>query len=293
MSAALSAPKSSSPAKSSAPTGNRPPAYSGELADFHAAFADELAEVLDHLPLSPAMQVLDVCCGDGFFTRLFAERLSTAGSVVGFDINRPSLRIGERQAARSESQCALSFVEGTLDRMPFPPETFDLVWCAQNLFTLPEPVSALRKLRSVTRPGGIVAVLENDTLHQLLLPWPAPLEIALRAAECQTLCQESGHPEKYYVGRELPQVLAAAGLEPLGFETQSIDRVGPLAPETRCFAQAYLQRLSDRVAGNLPAELAHRFARLIDPHDRDYILTQPHLTLSWVNVLAWGRRPRD
>ena len=63
--------------------------------------------------------------------------------------------------------------------------------------------------------GGLVAVLENDTMHQLFLPWPVSLELPLRATELRSFLGGSRNSSKYCVGWRLPAILAAAGLEPL------------------------------------------------------------------------------
>ena len=46
-------------------------------------------------------------------------------------------------------------------------------------------MEALRHLVRVTKPGGVVAVLEADTLHHVILPWPIEVELAARAAELE------------------------------------------------------------------------------------------------------------
>jgi len=58
----------------------RLPVYDGQLSAFHRAFAAELQEILDRLPLQPGMRVLDLACGDGFYTRRIAERLGAGGA---------------------------------------------------------------------------------------------------------------------------------------------------------------------------------------------------------------------
>jgi SAM-dependent methyltransferase len=269
------------------------PSYTSELAAFHRAFEAELSAVVNALPITPAMRVVDVGCGDGFYTGLLAQRLSRPGGVVGFDKNQAMLTRASQDPRLSGANCNVELIAGDIADLPEQCRDFDFVWCAQSLYSLPEPVDALRHMRRAVREGGIVAVLENDTLHQVLLPWPCELELAIRAAEYAARSRQSHRPNKFYVGRRLPAVLAAAGFEPLGFQTQSIDRQAPLDKDLESFLRKYLQDLAERVHPFLAAPLQHELAGLIDPHASACLLDQPHFTMSWLNVLAWGRRPTN
>ena len=50
------------------------PAYDQQLSGFHRAFERELEAIVSQLPLGPTARVLDLACGDGFYTRRIAER---------------------------------------------------------------------------------------------------------------------------------------------------------------------------------------------------------------------------
>lgn len=269
------------------------PDYADQMDAFHRAFAAELRAAIATLPLSPQMKVLDVGCGDGFYMGLLAERLLRPGRVVGLDVDPNFLAVARRNPALREARCELDFVEADLGKLPEACRDCDLVWCAQSLYSLPEPIAALRQMRSAARPGGIVAVLENDTLHQLLLPWPIHLEIAVRSAELRAFAHESHKPSKFYVGRKLPAVFAQAGLEPLGFQTQCIDRQAPLDRDLEAFLQSYLERMRERVSSFLEPQLATELHELSDPASEKYLLRQEWFTVSCVNVLVWGRRPLE
>ena len=246
-------------------------------------------DIVAHFNLKPGMRVLDVGCGDGFYTYLLARRVGETGCVVGLDVLPAYLDYAKRHPPTSEPAGQVQFVEGSLDALPFEPESFDMVWCAQSLYSLPDPVPALRAMRRAVRPGGIVAVLENDTLHQLLLPWPPEVELAIRAAELLALHDESRRPAKFYIGRRLPAVLAAAGLECERLRTQAIDRRAPLGDAERRFLELYFQEMADRIGTYIDAELRRQFDDLIDPRAIDSLLRQPTLSLTWLNMLAIGR----
>lgn len=267
------------------------PGYAEQMEAFHSAFAAELKGAIASLPLTPQMKVLDVGCGDGFYAGLLAERLLSPGRVIALDVDPNFLAVARQNPAVREARCEVDFVQADLAELPDECRDCDVVWCAQSLYSLPEPIAALRQMAAAVKPGGIVAVLENDTLHQLLLPWPIHLEIAVRAAELLAFTQESHKPGKYYVGRELPAAMAEAGLEPLGFQTQCIDRQAPLNRDLEAFLQSYLERMHERVSPHLEPRFADELHRLIDPTSSSYLPHQPWFTLSCVNVLVWARRP--
>jgi hypothetical protein len=149
----------------------------------------------------------------------------------------------------------------------------------------------MRQMKALLRPGGMVAVLENDTLHQLFLPWPSDLELAIRAAELAALARESQRPAKFYIGRRLPSLFAEAGLEPLGFRTQSIDRQAPLDADLSHFLQEYLATLRQRVEGYMETVAYRELEALTEPSSSRCLLNDPNFTMTWVNVLALGRVP--
>ena len=221
------------------------PAYDSQLSAFHQAFEAELQGIIDGLPLTPEMNVLDLACGDGFYTRKLSGRLGPRGLMTGVDLDPAYLLKARSHAAGCQ------FVLAAFDHLPFPNDTFDFVWCAQSLYSLPDPLVALRHMGRVLKPGGVLAVLENDTLHQVLLPWPASLELPLRAAELRAFQEESRPASRYYVGRRLPAVLAAVGLEPVRMTTHSFDRMAPLEEVEQRLLQEYLQEVEGRVAPHL------------------------------------------
>lgn len=295
--------KSDDQGKESADPTQRLPDYAEGLDRFHQAFFEELRAVIARLPLAAGMKILDIGCGDGFYTRMLAERLSSVndsasgrgGEVVGIDNNPDFLAVARRRcesaAATSPRISPCRFVQNDLDRLAGEGPTYDLVWCAQSLYSFPEPVAALKRIAAVLKPGGRVIVLENDTNHQLLLPWPMESELIIRAAEFAALTAESKRPSKFYVGRRLPAVLAESGLEDVAAQTQAIDRAAPLDSPLAAFLQSYLERLAERITPHLdPCHIA-AVLDLLSPESDRYLLRRPHFMCTWINVIACGRKP--
>jgi hypothetical protein len=127
-------------------------------------------------------------------------------------------------------------------------------------------------------------------MHQVFLPWPIGLELPLRNAELRAIAADTGNPGKFYIGRRLPAVFATAGLEPLDVKTIAIDRRAPLAEAEHQLLQSYLDELVERVRPFLDDAAFDQLRHLADPISPHHLLRQPHLTMTWINVLALARR---
>jgi SAM-dependent methyltransferase len=108
--------------------------------------------------LTPEMSILDVGCGPGTITAGLADRVP-AGRVTGIDAEAGVLEQARELAAGRDN---LSFSTGDVYALDYPDGTFSVVHAHQVLQHLGDPVAALREMRRVCRPGGLVAVREGD-----------------------------------------------------------------------------------------------------------------------------------
>ncbi|MFJ2897001.1 methyltransferase domain-containing protein [Streptomyces sp. NPDC087218] len=110
--------------------------------------------------LRPGMTVLDVGCGPGTITADLAE-LVAPGRVTGVDTADGILA----RAAGTASGRGLEnvgFAVADVHDLDFPDDSFDVVHAHQVLQHMGDPVRALREMRRVCRPGGIVAARDSD-----------------------------------------------------------------------------------------------------------------------------------
>jgi SAM-dependent methyltransferase len=267
---------------------DRLPAYAPMLAAYQRAHAAELRAMIEQLPLRPGDRVLDMACGAGAYSVWLAERVAPHGSVTGVDISRAYLAQARAHAAESVHAAILSFHTGDIASLPFDDNTFDLVWCAQSMYTLPDPLSALRELRRVVRVGGTAAVFENDTLHQLVLPWPAELELAVRRAQLYSLAERSPPLAKFYIGRDLCGFFAEAGLDACVVTPYTSVRHAPLNDDDRMYLTCYFADLSAHVRSLLELRTRAWFDQQLDPHSALYLLNRPDFYVIYVGMVAKG-----
>ncbi len=119
--------------------------------------------------LRPAMALLDVGCGPGTITLDLARRVAP-GRVVGIDasetvITEAQARATERRAGEAGGdgdEPLVTFAVGDVYALDAADASFDVVHAHQVLQHLADPVAALRELRRVVRPDGVVACRDSD-----------------------------------------------------------------------------------------------------------------------------------
>lgn len=110
--------------------------------------------------LRPDMAVLDIGCGPGTITADLAA-LVPQGGVTGLDAAADVLERA-RAVARERGLDNVRFTTGDVHALDFPDGSFDVVHAHQVLQHVGDPVAALREMRRVCRPGGVVAVRDAD-----------------------------------------------------------------------------------------------------------------------------------
>ncbi|WP_125614724.1 methyltransferase domain-containing protein [Specibacter cremeus] len=116
------------------------------------------AYLLPHL--THGLSVLDVGSGPGTITADFAQ-LVAPGQVLGLD-RAPEVVATATEYAAGRHLNNISFDIGDVYGLDFPDDTFDVVHAHQVLQHLSDPVEALREMRRVAKPGGVVAVRDAD-----------------------------------------------------------------------------------------------------------------------------------
>lgn len=180
-------------------------------------------------------EALDVGCGAGHWSRTVLSLLPPRATLVGVDSVPRFLELAREQAAARGMAERMSFVEGTLPSLPFADDRFDLVTCQMVLIHIHDVDAALREMIRVTRPGGLVVVVEPDNRAgnlALLNDAPGLLDdevasLVLLQIVCERGKQQLGEGN-WSVGGLLPGLLRAAGLQ--GVRAHTNDRCIDLAP---------------------------------------------------------------
>jgi SAM-dependent methyltransferase len=124
--------------------GSAPEVYERELVP--AVFGVWAPIVVELAHPRPGERALDVACGTGIVARIAAARVGQTGAVVGVDLNPGMLSVARSVASTdSRSSGPLQWQEASADKLPFPGESFDVVYCQLGLQFFADRAAALRE----------------------------------------------------------------------------------------------------------------------------------------------------
>ena len=164
------------------------------------------------LALEPGQTVLDLGSGGGIDVLLSAKRVGPAGKVYGLDMTDEMLALA-REKQRRAGATNVEFLEGTIEAIPLPDASVDVVIsnCVINLSADKDAV--LREAFRVLKPGGRFAVSD------VVIRGEIPPDVR-RSMELWVGCVAGALGEEEFAAK-----LRAAGFEDVDVEAWRIYQV--------------------------------------------------------------------
>lgn len=147
--------------------------------------------------------LLDVGAGPGTITVEFAEHVAR---VTATEIGEAELALSQRLAAE-RGATNIDFAVADVHALAFDDDVFDIVHAHQVLQHVADPVQALREMRRVTKPGGVIAARDADYAAFQWFPLLPELDEWLRLYRAAATAN-GGEPD---AGRRLLAWARAAG----------------------------------------------------------------------------------
>jgi SAM-dependent methyltransferase len=207
-----------------------------------AVFAQRTGEVAAFLApyLRAGMRLLDCGCGPGSITVDLARTVAP-GEVIGIDLREDALAHG-RALAIERGIANLTFEAASVYQLPYPDGAFNAAFACAVLQHLAAPIAALREMRRVLTPGGVIGIVDGSATITFRYPTNSLLDKwdRLRALERE---HNAGRPSD---ALRLRALLREAGFARTQASGDMVTEAGPPAgslKETRRVAQNHLIRL--------------------------------------------------
>ncbi len=250
----------------------------------------EYEAMLRSVGLRRGWRVLDAGAGGGSFLPLLTQLVGPTGRVTALDLAPENVAAIADRVAAGAFECSVEVHMGGITALPYPDDSFDAVWCANVLQYLDdaEAARALAEFCRVARPGGLVAVKDQDPTPEQTGPIPPATTWRLFAALAERDQQVAGQLRSF----ALRSWLERAGLAEVWQHTTLVERWSPLRPAERAFLAAGWVWIAEvaRQASLSAADLAV-WEPLADPARAAALLDRPDFYFREGHVLAVGRVP--
>ena len=136
--------------------------YPNELANVPEAAVQSFAGVANPFSLGrlqPGERVLDLGSGAGTDSLVAAQMVGPSGRVTGIDMT-PEMLNQARQGAETMGASNVEFVEGEVERLPFPDSSFDVVISNGVIDLVPDKDAVFGEIFRVLEPGGRIQIAD-------------------------------------------------------------------------------------------------------------------------------------
>ena len=118
--------------------------------------------ILKRSGITKGMTVLDLGCGSGAYTTDTARAVGKNGLVYAVDLQDEMLAQLKAKLQKEEFHNLnnIKIVKANASKLPFKPNTFDLVYLIDVLQEIPNSLKALIEIKRVLKPNGILAITE-------------------------------------------------------------------------------------------------------------------------------------
>jgi SAM-dependent methyltransferase len=210
-------------------------------------------------------RVLDLGSGLGDVSMLVARLVGRSGEVVGIERDATSIERAQARVAAAGFR-NVSFTQTDVSEI-VSDKPFDAAVGRFILMFLPDPVSVLRSVTALVRPGGILAFQEPSWIPKLALGDRLPLWSSVLRSIHETLLRSGANPEMglalYPIFQEIGLPAPNMRLEiPLGSDAGFIQVISDLVCSLQPLAKQYsvsleelgdLNTLRDRICAEVAA----------------------------------------
>jgi SAM-dependent methyltransferase len=182
------------------------------------------------IPIRRRETVLEVGCGTGVILRDLIPMVGVGGRIAGVDPSRTVMATARRLCRGT----GITLREADGAKLPFRDDGFDVTLAITVLLHVADPAAVVHEMARVTRPGGRVAVQDQDFGTVVVTHPDRALTSRIFEGVLERLYEEP------HSGRRLPGLLRSAGLEAVRLRTDVFQDTALTA-----YTQTFLERRAE------------------------------------------------
>jgi len=191
--------------------------------------------------------ILDVACGQGYFSRAMHEK---GAKVTGIDIAAPLIALAKKQGPVD-----ISYLVASADRIPLPDSSFDAAICVLALQNIKNLSGTLAQVASLLKKGAAFAIVLNHPAFRIPRhsQWGFDPDANIQFRRLDAYLSESAHEIRMHPG-SAPDIITMSYHRPLQLYMKELAKHG--------FVLAGLEEwISHRVSEKGPRAAAEDRAR--------------------------------
>lgn len=249
----------------------------------------EYDATLQAVEIEKGWRILDAGAGSGSFLPLMAQLVGGNGHIDALDLAPENVEMINERVTSEEFAPSVQAKIGTVLKLPYQDNSYDLVWCANvtQYLSDDELATALKEMYRVIKPGGWIAIKEVDLDGYRAVSPLDPLIFRRLVASA------SEHPQLAAVLRStlLPSWLRSFGFEEVFQKTFTGERSHPLTAVSKAYVEIGIATWGDvGLAANVSDEDKKQWRRLVEVDSPDYILNDPNFYYREAWGLYLGRK---
>ena len=124
---------------------------------------------LTHVKIKPNYVILDVGCGGGKTVNRLSQQ-APLGKVIGMDYSADMVEYSKKVNKKFIVENRVEIVEGSVEKMGFSEDFFDLITAIETYYFWPSFADALQEIKRVLKPGGkllLVNEMVKDGVYEI------------------------------------------------------------------------------------------------------------------------------
>ncbi|AFY40091.1 Methyltransferase type 11 [[Leptolyngbya] sp. PCC 7376] len=257
--------------------------------DHHSAKQKHRQKIVDSLDIQSGDIVLDLGCGAGLWSSLFAEKVKPHGKVIGVDMDSRWIEYAQQNLKENPLQSLIEYQVANLNELDFKDNTFDLVFISGCSPYLADINAALNKQKRIIKAGGKIADRSWDDGMFIVHPINPLLSAKVMLAIAQA--SEAINPNIYfdnYFGRKSHSIFKDCGFKDVKTTSYSVQMLAPLSEVEKRYIRGNAQLYEKISAPYLSAEDIKQWSSSFDPNSEEYVLDRDDVYYGILEVLTTG-----